>query len=124
VKVDFHTHMVSGYTSEEPAITYKNLADHHLQVVKRLSKSGFLCWKIAGIFLAMGILTRILQDKGLVTNASLLILSAGLGGLFVFSLNAKKELALNAEATNCVQRGILYCSPLRDWTFLRSFLNC
>ncbi|MDN3507103.1 MAG: hypothetical protein P0S96_07735 [Simkaniaceae bacterium] len=107
MKVDFHTHVVSGYTPEEAAIAYKNLADHHLQVVKRLSKSEFLCWKIAGIFLAMVILTMILQDKGLVTNASLLILIAGFGGLFVFSMNTKKDLALNAEATNCVQRGIL-----------------
>lgn len=107
MKVDFHFHMVNEYSLEEALIAYEHLADHYLLLLKRQSKCEFFFWKIAGVFFVSIIAALILQDKGFITNANILIFFAGMGSLLTFALNAKKDLKVSAKAAECVRKGIL-----------------
>lgn len=107
MKIDFHSHILGDCSLEDALIAHKHLSDYHFNLLEKRSKCEFFFLKIAaGFFVAIAV-AFMLQDRGLISNAFILIFSTGIGCLFFLAMNAKKDLEFGARAAECVRKGII-----------------
>ena len=87
-------------------ISYQNLANYHLYLLKQQSKCEAFYWKGAGVFFLFILLFFSLKHYNLVSFPFIGIVLCGIGILLLLAQNMRMDFEYGIQTENCVEKGI------------------
>ena len=87
-------------------ISYQNLANYHLYLLKQQSKCEAFYWKGAGVFFLFILLFFSLKHYNLVSFPFIGIVLCGIGILLLLAQNMRMDFEYGIQADCCVEKGV------------------